>query len=216
MPPDARARARDQVLFELKTRGPQTAGEIADRLGITAVAVRQHLALLEQEGLVEYADERGPVGRPARVWRLTPKSSEHFPDSHSNLAVELFEAMREVLGEQGVKDLLAARSRRRLLIYRRRMPAPDASLERRVSALAAIRRDAGTLAEWAQEADGGFILIENHCTIAEASRICPELCSEELGLWRTILGDDVTVEMTEHMLDGDRRCAFRIRERSRR
>jgi predicted ArsR family transcriptional regulator len=150
------------------------------------------------------------------VWRLTAKSSKYFPDAHSNLAVELFEAMHEVLGEQGVKDLLAARSRRRLEMYRRRMPGPDAPLERRVSALAAIRRDSGNLAEWAQEADGGFLLIENHCTIAEASRICPELCSEELGLWRTVLGEDATVELSEHMLDGDRRCSFRIRERSRR
>ena len=214
MPPESRARARDQVVFELKTRGPQTAGELADRLGITAVAVRQHLALLEEEGLVEYGDERGPVGRPARVWQLTPKASEHFPDAHSNLAIELVEAIRETLGEKGLRDLLAARSQRRLELYRARMPGPDAPLERRVSTLATLRRESGNLAEWAQEADGGFLLVENHCTIAAASQICPAICGEELGLWRTVLGDDVSVDMTEHMLDGDRRCVFRIRERS--
>jgi predicted ArsR family transcriptional regulator len=214
MPLESRARARDQVLFELKTRGAQTAGEIADRLGITAVAVRQHLALLAQEGLVEYGDERGPVGRPARVWWLTPKASDHFPDAHSDLAVELFEAMREVFGESGVKDLLRARSRRRLDLYLRRMPGTDAPLKQRVGALTAIRRKAGSLAEWAQEAAGGFLLIENHCPIAAASQVCPDLCAEELKLWRSVLGRDASVKMVEHILAGDRRCVFRIRERS--
>jgi predicted ArsR family transcriptional regulator len=130
--------------------------------------------------------------------------------------VELFEVLRELHGEKGVQDLVRARARRRLEMYRRRMPGLDVPLERRVSALAAIRRDAGNLAEWAQEADGGFLLVENHCTIAAASRVCPALCDHELKLWKTVLGDDVTIELTEHMLDGDRRCSFRIREKSRR
>ena len=210
----SRERARDQVLLEIKTRGPQTAGEIADRLGFTAVAARKQLALLAEEGLVEYEDERGPVGRPLRVWRLTEKASEYFPDTHSDLAVGLLEVMRELLGERRVKDLLGARSRRRLEMYRRRMPEPTAPLEQRVDALAAVRRGAGSLAEWAQEADGGFLLIENHCPIAAAARVCPDLCSEELSLWRSVLGEDVSVEMTEHMLAGDRRCVFRISARS--
>ena len=66
MTPDSRERARDRVLFQLKTKGPQTAARLAQRLKITAMAVRQHLAALAEEGLVEWEDERRPVGRPPR------------------------------------------------------------------------------------------------------------------------------------------------------
>ena len=70
------ARAEEGVLFQLKTRGPQTAAQVGRRLGVTAMAVRQHLYRLKVEGLVEFSDERRKVGRPARVWRLTSAAAE--------------------------------------------------------------------------------------------------------------------------------------------
>jgi predicted ArsR family transcriptional regulator len=216
MEAESRARARDEVLFHLKTGGPQTAGEISECMGVTAVAVRQHLATLADEGLVEFADERRPVGRPAHVWKLTPEAAGHFPDAHSDLALELLEAARRGFGDKGLQKLLTVRSRTRLARYRRFMPPSTARLEERVRTLAALRGEAGNLAEWCRDKDGGFLLIENHCPIAAAAQVCPDLCTEELGIFRTVLGKDVFVEMTEHMLGADRRCVFAIRPRARR
>ena len=99
---DPRARARDRVLLQLKTRGTATAAVLARRLGVTPMAVRQHLAALETEGLVTHVEERRSVGRPARVWDLTGRAAERFPDSHADLTVELLAAMKEVFGEEGV------------------------------------------------------------------------------------------------------------------
>src|SRR5258708_21544120 len=65
------ARAEEGVLFQLKTRGPQTAAQVARRLGVTAMAVRQHLYRLKVETLVEFTDELRNAGPPARAWRLT-------------------------------------------------------------------------------------------------------------------------------------------------
>lgn len=52
MKPEDSARARDKVLFYLKTKGPQTAAQLAKRLGVTPMAVRQHLYTLERDALV--------------------------------------------------------------------------------------------------------------------------------------------------------------------
>ena len=41
---------------------PQTAARMAERLGVTTMAVRQHLAALQEQGLVDYVDERRKVG----------------------------------------------------------------------------------------------------------------------------------------------------------
>ena len=37
------------------------------------------------------------------------------------------------------------------------------------------------------------------------------LCDAELELFQAILGEDVVIERTEHILLGARRCAYRIR-----
>ncbi len=214
MPFDSRARARDRVLFQLKTRGPLSATQLAGRLGVTSMAVRQHLAALQEEVLVEYADERRKVGRPARVWSLTPEAAGRFPDSHADLTVDLIEGMRASFGEEGLERLLKYRNRHQLRRYRARMPDGDVSIEKRVAALAAIRRDEGYMAEWSRERDGALLLVENHCPICAAAQSCQGLCRDELALFRRVLGGNVQVERVDHLLAGARRCAYRISPKS--
>ncbi len=55
-------RSADRILLQLKTKGPQAAAQIARRLGVTAMAIRQHLYALRDDGLVTYDDERRKVG----------------------------------------------------------------------------------------------------------------------------------------------------------
>lgn len=213
MSTDAPGSGRERVLFLLKTKGPQTAVRMAKRLGVTTMAVRQHLAVLEGEDLVDFTDERRKVGRPARLWRLTPKAHDRFPDCHAELAVGMLQAIQSAFGEQGLERLTEERTRQQVQSYRARMLGPDAPLEERLATLAQIRCEEGYMAEWARRRDGTLELVENHCSIAKAARLCPKLCGGELSLFRTVLGDDVSVERVEHILSGDRCCAYRIRER---
>jgi predicted ArsR family transcriptional regulator len=56
----------------------------------------------------------------------------------------------------------------------------------------------------------GFLFVENHCPICAAATVCQGFCSTELDLFRSVLGPGVSVERFEHILSGDRRCAYRI------
>jgi predicted ArsR family transcriptional regulator len=206
---EADASGRDRILFQLKTKGPQTAAQMAKRMRVTPMAVRQHLYRLHEEGWVGFTDERRPVGRPARVWRLTEKAGARFPDSHADVTVELIQAARATFGERGLERLIAERTRNQMRGYRDRIPRRPA-LEQRVAALASIRSAEGYMAEWARERDGSFLLIENHCPICAAAQSCQGFCREELSLFRTVLGRDVAVERIDHILAGARRCAYRI------
>jgi predicted ArsR family transcriptional regulator len=201
------------ILFLLKTKGPQTAARMAKRLGVTTMAVRQHLSVLQGEGLVDFTDERRKVGRPPRLWKLTPKADDRFPDCHAELAVGILQAIRSVFGEEGLERLTEERTRQQAENYRARMPGPDAPVEERVAALARLRREEGYMAEWGRHRDGAIELVENHCSIAKAARFCPKLCAGELSLFRAVLGDDVSVDRVEHLLRGDRRCTYRITDR---
>jgi len=204
---------RERVLFVLKTKGPQTAARMAKRLSVTAMAVRQHLAVLQAEKLIDFTDERRQVGRPARVWQLTPKAYARFPDRHEDLAVGMLQAVRRVFGDEGLERLIAEKTRQQTDSYRVRMAGSDAPIEERVRTLARIRREEGYMAEWRRQRDGTLELVENHCSIAKAAHFCTKLCSCELQLFRFVLGDDVSVERTEHILSGDRCCTYCITER---
>lgn len=215
MSSDAPGTGRERVLFVLKTKGPQTAARIAKRLSVTTMAVRQHLAVLEGEKLVDFTDDdRRKVGRPARLWRLTSDAYDRFPDCHAELAVGMLQAIERAFGEEGIERLTEERTRQQAESYRARMPGPNAPLEERVATLARIRREEGYMAKSRRNRDGTIELVENHCSIAKAARLCPKLCSGELSLFRTVLGDGVSVERTEHILAGDRCCSYCITGRS--
>jgi predicted ArsR family transcriptional regulator len=207
---DAKRRTRDKVLLHLKQRGPQTASQLASRIRVTPVAVRQHLYTLSEEGLVAFDDDRSRVGRPRRIWRLAPRAQAVFPDAHSDLAVELIDAMESAYGDEGLDRLVATRTRAQLKRYREALPPRDASIEKRVAALAKLRRGEGFMAEWSKERGGTLLLVENHCPICAAAAACPALCRDELSVFKTAIGKGIPVERVEYILAGGRRCAYRI------
>ncbi len=76
--------------------------------------------------------------------------------------------------------------------------------------LAELRSVEGYMAAWSADADGGFTLVENHCPICAAATACQGFCRAELEVFRAVLGDGVSVERTDYILAGARRCAYRI------
>jgi predicted ArsR family transcriptional regulator len=199
---------RWKLLELLKREGPQSADGLAEQLGITAMAVRQHLYALQQEQLVAHTAEPRPVGRPAKLWRLTPAADQLFHNGHADLTVSLLEAMGQAFGREGMERLLAARTRQQVESYRRR--TPSGPLGERLAALAQARTEEGYMAEVLEQEDGSYLLVENHCPICTAARACMGLCGAELQVFQEVLGSDVEVDRTEHILAGSRRCAYRV------
>lgn len=203
-------RTRRGLLERLKCDGAQDAGALAETLGVSAMAVRQHLYALEREGLVTFEEDSRPVGRPAKLWCLTAAADRFFPDGHAALTLDLLAALREAFGEAGLEKLLAVRTAEQIATYRRRIDPAD-SLKSRLAALARIRSEEGYMAAVQRDDSGGFLLVENHCPICAAARTCQGLCASELEVFRRVLGPGVTVERGDHILAGARRCAYRVR-----
>jgi predicted ArsR family transcriptional regulator len=203
--------AKRRLLEELKRAGPATAGTLADALELTDVAVRQHLAALEDAGLVSSAP--GPSrarGRPPTTWQLTDRARGEFPDHHAQLSVELIEATRRALGEEGLRRVVDERAEHQVDSYRRKVPGSDASLRSRVNALARLRTAEGYMAEVVREGPDRFLLVEHHCPICEAATSCTGICRAEWDVFGRVIGDDATVERVEHLLSGGERCVYRV------
>jgi len=200
--------AADRLLELLKRRGPQTAAELGAALGVTDEAARQQLVRMAGEGLVEgFAENRG-VGRPKQVWKLTAAGNGRFPDAHAELTEQLISTIRNVLGEEVLERVIAAREAQTLANYLEEMEGAY-DLEDRVRRLAAIRDREGYMCEFKTDQDG-YLLIENHCPICAAANSCQGFCRSELRIFERVLGNKAIVTREEHIVSGARRCAYRI------
>ena len=200
--------AAERLLGIIKRRGPQRIADLAGALEISMEAVRQSLARLAEDGLVEPRTERQAVGRPVHRWQLSARGHASFPDTHAELTVQLIAAVRTELGETGLDRVIAARAAATAAQYGEAL-AGVAGLGARVAALAELRDREGYMAR-AEPAEGGYLLLEDHCPICAAASVCQGFCRTELELFQGLLGSEARVERIEHLFAGVRRCAYRI------
>lgn len=210
---DARRELSDgkrRIIEQLKRVDGATAPALAEHFGLTDTAVRQHLEALELAGLVDrIATAPAGRGRPPVTWRLTALAGELFPDRHSDLTVEVLNAVRQRLGDDALDAVLATRGAHQVATYKALVGPASEGLPVRVRRLADQRTAEGYLADVRPDGDA-LVLVEHHCPIAGAARSCGNLCASELDTFRTVLGRDARVERTQHLLNGDARCAYRI------
>jgi predicted ArsR family transcriptional regulator len=192
--------------------GPSDPLKLASRLGVSPMAVRQHLYALRKQRLVTYRIDPRPLGRPAKSWRLAPSAEELFPDRHGDLCVSLLDSLSAALGQKGLDRILEVQAERQVQQLVSTM-APNAPLPDRLKSLVRLRTDQGYLAELQQMGEGTFRVIENHCPVRNAAGACPGLCDAELHAFQRALGMDTSVERQEHILSGDRRCTYLITRR---
>ena len=134
------------------------------------------------------------------------------PDAHAEMTANLIASVRATFGEAGLEAVVGDRYRASLSKYRDRMAGVDA-LADRLQALSVIRSEEGYMAH--VEADGGgYLFVESHCPICTAAEVCQGFCSNELQLFREVLGQGVDVDRSEYLIAGDRRCTYRVRRRT--
>ena len=92
---------RQQALLKLllRTKSGMTVDELSQKLEVTRNAVRQHLAALENDGLIEPGISRPSGGRPEQLYVLSDKGKEIFPRQYSWLAELVIESIRDESGE---------------------------------------------------------------------------------------------------------------------
>jgi predicted ArsR family transcriptional regulator len=208
--PAVKRSTRRAIVTLLKTEGAMDSGRLAKRLRLTPMAVRQHLYALQREKLVTSEERRVPIGRPAKHWRLTRQADGLFPDAYAELNVALIEAVGSAFGPKGLQRVLESREAKQRTDLARRI-VPSAPLKERLLQLARVRTEEGYMAEVRPDGKGGFLFIENHCPICAAATVCQGFCTTELDLFRAVLGPDASVERTEHVVSGDRRCVYSVR-----
>ncbi|MDB2499379.1 MAG: transcriptional regulator [Opitutales bacterium] len=207
--PQPKPKARDQILHLLKTAGPQESNALAQELGISAMAVRQHLYSFQKRGWVDFKEQSKPIGRPAKIWMLTETAEQFFPDRHNDLLLNFIAGIEETLGKDTLDKVLDHRANQQVKDYKAQLDSKK-DLKSKVKQLAQLRSSEGYMAEFKETEKGQFLLIENHCPICRAAQSCTGLCDSELKVFQKSLGENSKVDRIEHLLSGERRCVYKI------
>ena len=196
---------RMRILQLLKMRASLTVGQLTDALHISQMGVRQHLAILEAEGLVEHYQEKQGRGRPPHVYQLTDEANGLFPTTYANFAVGLMHEVAKFNGPGFINKVFRERMKAQLETYQLRLEGK--TLGERVKELARIRDEEGYMARFDENEDD-YALIEHNCPIAVIAQEYPHVCEIELALFRQSLGAKIVRE--EHLMEGSHRCCYRI------
>jgi DeoR family suf operon transcriptional repressor len=199
---------RRSLLVTLRKRGEARAEELAQELGVTVSAVRQHLQGLAAADLVVHRDERSGPGRPRRSYALGPAAEALFPKAYGELTLELLDHLADE--DPGVVRRAFER-RRDARVARVQARLEGLPFEQRVAEVAKVLDEDGYLADLARTDDGeGFLLREHNCAILAVARRYGHACSTEISFLREVL-PGATVTRVSHILSGQHACIYEVR-----
>ncbi|MFL6556876.1 MAG: helix-turn-helix transcriptional regulator, partial [Bacillus sp. (in: firmicutes)] len=100
---------RRRIVHAIKSNGASSMSELASLLDISGEAVRQHLLNLEKDGwIIRIAEKQNGIGRPHIRYRLTTAGEHLFEKNYDHLTIEVLDTLVKNLGENALKDVLAA------------------------------------------------------------------------------------------------------------
>ena len=198
-------RRRRLLRHLLRNKAGATVDELAQALGVTRTAVRQHLAALARDGLVAEGGERGTGGRPVRLHRLTEAGREVFPRRYSWFARLLVEAIAQEHGASGLRTRLG----RIAAAVVAQLPAPEGAGRRGgVEGLAALMDQLGYDARKVRDVGGAPTIEADNCVFHALAMRNTAVCQFDLALMTSYTGKKV--ELHECMAKGGHVCRFRF------
>jgi predicted ArsR family transcriptional regulator len=195
-------------MISLLRRGARTVDELAEAVGLTNNAIRNHLATLERDGIVRQEGvRRGPgAGKPAIVYQLDPDAEPLF----SNAYAPVLGAVIDVL----IKELPAAQADSVMRRVGHQLAAgvggqAPGTLAARMKAAASVLTALGGEVEILD--NGGSLSIRGcSCPLGATVAAHPEVCRAV----ETLVADVIGVPVRSTCEHGDHpRCCFSV-ERS--
>jgi predicted ArsR family transcriptional regulator len=198
---------RQRIVELLKERGQATVEELAEAVGLTQMAVRHHLNVLQGENLVATSSVRHKrqPGRPQQLYGLTESADELFPEGYYHLAGYLLDEIKCTLGADGLDKLLSRVADK--MVAEAPSSHPGRSPEERLSRLTQFLRDKGFTARWGRDGNDYVIRLAT-CPYRQVAREHHQVCRLDMQIIKDML--NVEPIRVTCIASGDEYCAYRI------
>lgn len=197
---------RKKILFSLKKNAHMSVTSLSKELSITPMGVRQHLLILERNGIVEYFARKKGVGRPGFFYRLTDSADALFPKAYEEFALNLLTDIEENDGKGRINEIFRRRHERTLSENTSLLSGKHSTTDR-LAALAEVLQKDGYIVE-IEENGRYFRLKQFNCIISKIAFRYKEACKYDLQLFKKLLGEDVTRQQC--LSEGASACVYLI------
>lgn len=196
---------RGQIVTLLR-RQSHTVEELAGALQLTDNAVRNHLAILERDGIIRQRGvRRGQgAGKPATIFELHPDAESLFSRAYEPVLTATIEVLVDELPEAQAIEVLQKVGRR---LARNAAAGADVSAEDRTDAAASVLRSLGGDVTITREGTDA-VLRGAGCPLATSVACRPHACHIVAALVAEVAG--VAVESCCDRSERPR-CCFRMK-----
>ncbi|MFD1039464.1 helix-turn-helix transcriptional regulator [Virgibacillus byunsanensis] len=203
-----RKSTKQKLLDILKKDHEDTIHEIMNHFQISEIAVRRHLHELEQQGFVKTNTIKQKVGRPYFTYALTKKGHGTFPNQYEQLPLEILQDLKDLQGEEAVKNLLKRRMEREKSYFQSEIQGDE--FDQRVKELAGIQDEKGYMVEL-EKVSEGYEIKHYNCPIANIASMYHQLCKNEHIIFEDVFPNS---EIISHscITKGDNFCKWTIKK----
>ncbi len=195
---------RLSIVCELKQSKGLPVREIARRLDMSYMGIKQHCIELEREGYLDTWRNPKPIGRPEMLYRLTSKANDLFPEAANAVTLAVLDAARQLYGLTAPGKLLFVVFRDRAVDYAAKLRGETP--EERAKWLVRLRNREGCLAEL--QTEDGLRIVERHSPIRDLLEAYPEAGNMERDMFEKLLG--ARVQRRVEAVGGLYECTFLI------
>lgn len=193
------------ILDLLRKRDEMTVSELAGLMEVTATAVRQRLIRLLAQGYIERAATKAGRGRPSHHYSLTAKGRRKTGANFADLAVALWQEIREIEDPEVRKGLLQRISKRLSAMYVQEIG--EGSLADKMASLAGVFAERGV--PFSVEGSEKLpILTALACPYPELAEQDRSVCAMERIMFSELLGENV--KLNKCRLEGETCCTFEV------
>ena len=191
------------LLDLLRITGPLGVSELADAMEVTPTAVRQRLVRLLAQNSIEREATRHGRGRPRHRYWLSEKGLRLTGSNFTDLAVALWEEMRQSDDPELRRQTLRRIARALAAGYANQIQGatPSERMESLADLLAQRRIPVSV-----EQSGQGSVLTEHACPYPKLAEQDPGICSVEQMMFSELLGQHV--ELTQCRLQGGSECRF--------
>jgi predicted ArsR family transcriptional regulator len=184
-----------------------SAVELKKKLGINESAVRRHLEILENEGMVSHYFERTKVGRPKKLYYVTSYGKEFLPRKTDLLLSMLSRKIVEMYGELALPKLMNSVADE--LVNNFLKPKANENADERLKKVVSFFDGLGFVASLSKD-EKGYLIVYRNCAFRDAvPALGGKLCEMHSAIVLKTMGGG-RIKWEKCIAMGDEICGQRV------
>lgn len=192
-----------RIIESLKKSCGLTVADLSRELEMSYMGTKQHCVKLEEMGFLKtWRVPRKSAGRPEKLYVLTERCAELFPQAGVELSLNVMEGVKRFFGESAPEKILFHHYEQQRAEWAQQVSRGKSMVEK-ATRLVELREKAGVFCQCHYSAKGGFRIEEYHHPMQQIFNHYPSAIQQEVRMMEKLLGTKVERSVTQTEKGGE-------------